>query len=378
MTAIASAELIVELEAAVGDGSLERRIRILRRVTNLFISDSGRLGSSQIEIFDDVMMRLTDRMEVPVLIDLSSALANLAVVPRETALRLASHENPAVAAPLLLRSEALTEADLIAIASNCGQPHLLHIAKRRGLGEALTDILSKHAGKEATRAVAANAGARFSAQGYGTLLIAAERDDVVAESLGLRADLPDEVLRVLLSKASETVRSRLRKAAPPQSGQRIQAALQLIETSRLEETDTSTDFAEAQAAAEALSRIGKLNDSTVNRFAMRRQYPNVVASLSLLSGAGLETLMPLMEEASGEGLIIACRAARLNWQTTLAVLNNRRVPPLSKLELEQAKQMFEMLYVSAAQYTIRFEPPGVAVSKPGSTAGAVAAAGGRR
>jgi hypothetical protein len=56
-------------------------------------------------------------------------------------------------------------------------------------------------------------------------------------------------------------------------------------------------------------------------------------------------------------LIIACRGSRLNWQTTQAVLNNRRVPPLPKEHLEQAREMFEMLYVSAAQYTIRFEMP---------------------
>src|SRR5581483_1288472 len=38
--------------------------------------------------------------------------------------------------------------------------------------------------------------------------------------------------------------------------------------------------------------------------------------------------------------------------------NNRHIPPISTQQLDQAKEIFEMLFVSTAQYTIRFEPPG--------------------
>jgi hypothetical protein len=103
----------------------------------------------------------------------------------------------------------------------------------------------------------------------------------------------------------------------------------------------------------------------------------VIAALSLLSGGSLEVIAALMEEESGSGLIIACRGSRLNWQTTAAVLNNRRVPPLSRDLLDQAKEVFDMLYVSSAQYTIRFEPPEFAASRLAGSA-AKAAAGGRR
>jgi Uncharacterised protein conserved in bacteria (DUF2336) len=131
------------------------------------------------------------------------------------------------------------------------------------------------------------------------------------------------------------------------------------------------DLTEARAAVIALNKTGKLNDSSVNRFAIRREYPNVIAALSLLSGAPVEIIAPLMNEEGGSGLMIACRGSRLNWQTTQAVLNNRRVPPLSKEHLEQAREMFEMLYVSAAQYTVRFEMP----ARPGTEKVATTAGG---
>ena len=140
---------------------------------------------------------------------------------------------------------------------------------------------------------------------------------------------------------------------------------------------TQDDLAEARAAVVVLNHGGKLNDSTVNRFAIRREYPNVIAALSLLSGATVEIITPLMEEDSGSGLLIACRASRLNWQTTMAVINNRRVPPLPTAQLDQAREVFEMLYVSSAQYTIRFEPPQTTTKKPEFDK-PVIAAGGRR
>jgi hypothetical protein len=140
----------------------------------------------------------------------------------------------------------------------------------------------------------------------------------------------------------------------------------------------SDDYTAAKAAIVVLNKRGKLNDSSVNRFAIRREYPNVIAALALLSGATIETIAPLMEEEDGSGLIIACRGSRLNWQTTAAVLNNRRVPPLSKEQLQQAREVFEMLYVSAAQYTIRFEPPVKTAPKCSSGISTAAMAGGLR
>ena len=50
-----------------------------------------------------------------------------------------------------------------------------------------------------------------------------ERDETIAESLGLRPDLPAETLQELLSNASETVRTRLLQAAPTGLKERIQA-----------------------------------------------------------------------------------------------------------------------------------------------------------
>jgi len=380
MEAIASAELIAELEATAKDGAPERRSRILQGVAQLFLSLSaaGSLNPDQVTVFDSVLLRLMERMDPRKLAELSAALAEVASAPQATVRRLARHENASVAAPVLLKSPSLTEADLIDIATHFGQQHLVAISNRPSLNEALTDAILKHAGKEAARVLARNPSAWFSALGFTALLILAERDDHVAESLGSRPDLPTESLKKLLTRTTEVVRTRLLKSASPEVRERVQAVLDREMPAEAPKTAASDDYTAAKAAIVVLNKSGKLNDSSVNRFAIRREYPNVIAALSLLSGATIEIIAPLMEEEDGSGLIIACRGSRLNWQTTTAVLNNRRVPPLTKEQLEQGKQVFETLYVSAAQYTIRFETQVNATSKSGSEVSKVAAAGGNR
>jgi uncharacterized protein (DUF2336 family) len=377
MNALAPADLISELEVAARDGTPERRMRMLRCATELFVASAARLSPGQIDVFDHVLVRLMERVDTPALAELSAALAAVAAPPPVTIQRLAHHENPAVATPVLGKSPRITDPDLIEVVRHRGQQHLVAISGRQPLGEAVTDVILKYAGKDVARLLARNPAARFNSLGYAALLIAAERDDNLAEALASRPDLPPEMLRSLLLRTTATVRARLLKSAPVEVRDKVQAALKSAGVAAPETAAASNDYAEAKAAVVVLNKSGKLNDSSVNRFAIRREYPNVIAALSLLSGGSLEVIAALMEEESGSGLIIACRGSRLNWQTTAAVLNNRRVPPLSRDLLDQAKEVFDMLYVSSAQYTIRFEPPEFAASRLAGSA-AKAAAGGRR
>ena len=63
MTAMASAALLAELDDAINDRSPAGRVEILRQVTNLFLADVDRLNAVQIEVFDDVLVRLIERQK---------------------------------------------------------------------------------------------------------------------------------------------------------------------------------------------------------------------------------------------------------------------------------------------------------------------------
>ena len=67
--------LIRELEDAIRSGSKDKRVDTLRRVTDLFLTDAGRLSDQQITVFDDVLGHLIETSESKARAELSARLA---------------------------------------------------------------------------------------------------------------------------------------------------------------------------------------------------------------------------------------------------------------------------------------------------------------
>ena len=367
MTELAAATLVADLEQAVRYGSSQRRVEMLRKMTDLFLSDADRLSEQQVKVFDDVLVRLMERIQSRTLAQLSDQFADINSAPREVVRKLAFHDEVEVAGPVLARSTRLSERDLVTIASNAGQGHLLAITSRPTLNEAVTDALIKRNDKIVSHALVRNSGARFSDGGYATLVETAGRDDRLAEQLGLRLDIPANLLRDLLSKATAAVRDRLMKLAPPELRERIAAVVQAIADEI--KPAKPIDYTHAQNAVLALNRAGNLTDSAVNRFAIEANYKNVVASIALLSSTPVDAIEPVMNNPRPDGLIVACKASRLSWSTTTMIIRNRpNCPPVPREELEQGRRVFDELSLAAAQRTMRFWSARGAAKKPGAAA----------
>ena len=101
----ASSDLRKELNGAEEDGP-EHDARIFGEVTDLFLSNVGRLGDSQIAAVDGVLAHLVERVEAATVIQLSEALSTIDRAPGQTIRKLAFHEQPQVAAPVLRNSAA--------------------------------------------------------------------------------------------------------------------------------------------------------------------------------------------------------------------------------------------------------------------------------
>jgi uncharacterized protein (DUF2336 family) len=219
---------MAEIEGAARAGSPQQRVHMLRQVTDLFLSAADQLTENQIAVFDDILIRLIDRMEPRTLAQLSATLAASGVSPRQVVRELAYHDEACVAVPVLATSNRLSDHDLIRIASARSVQHLLAIAGRRMLSEAVTDIVLKRGNSIVFHALANNTAARFSGSGYAILIESTDRDETLAHKLGLRADIPADRLCELLSKAPAVVLLRLIKAAPPETRGRISLAIQAI------------------------------------------------------------------------------------------------------------------------------------------------------
>jgi uncharacterized protein (DUF2336 family) len=376
MTAIACAQVIAELENVVRTGPAERRVQILRQVTCLFLASVDRLKEHHVSVYDDVFVRLIECVDARTLAKLSAVLADQTSAPTQAVRRLALHEDATVAVPVLLKSGSIVEKDLVEIAGTRGQQHLLAIAEGKTLSEILTDILLIRGDAHVCRALAKNVGARFSRRGLSKLIGTAERDEETADALVLRSDITAETVCELVSKTTSRVHARLLKVAAPGIRETIAVAIQSMAAAADRKEHEPIDYSEARSTVLALNNAGKLNDSSVNRFAVRGQHTNLIAALSLLAEVAIETVEQLMRESDCCGLLVACRASRLNWQTTLAVIRNcRRTQQIPQREMEQYKEVFDSLFLSTAQRTIRYGSVRDITSNAGSTGNTLATAG---
>src|SRR5690606_5334408 len=110
------ASLIDELESRLQNGSGAERASILRRVTDLFLINAKGASEQQVEVFDEVMSRLIERIEDQILAELSERLAAVDNSPINVVTQLSRHERIEVAGPVLQRSNRLTDIDLVEIA----------------------------------------------------------------------------------------------------------------------------------------------------------------------------------------------------------------------------------------------------------------------
>jgi uncharacterized protein (DUF2336 family) len=352
---MSSHSLMAELEVAVKNGSPEKRVDTLRRITSLFLDESERLNEQQVGVFDDVMVHLIGRIESKALAQLSSELAPVDNAPLEVVRRLSRHDEVAIAGPVLAQSKRLTEHDLIEIASSKSKDHLLAMSGRAQLSEAVTDVLVERGDTKVHHSLAKNFGARFSETGFATLVSKSEGDENLAESLGLRVDISSQLLEQLLVRATDTVRARLLKYAPPENRGRIQLALAHVASEIGQEATRPRDFRTAENDIAEINRNGKLTEALLIEFISAGRFEHVAATLALFCGSTANLIERLIKNVSHDGLIVACKASRLKWPTVRLLLTTRvSHHTLTEAELRDAKNAFLELSQDSAQRSMRF------------------------
>jgi uncharacterized protein (DUF2336 family) len=349
---LAQQSLITELEDAISSGSADRRIDTLRRVCDLFETGASMYSDEQVDLFDDVIGRLAAKIEVKARVELSNRMAPIANAPVNIVKALACDDMIEVAGPVLAQCARLDDEDLIGTARNKSQQHLLAIAQRTSLSEAVTDVLVTRGDREVVHSVAGNDGARFSDAGFGVLVERAGNDDALAQQVGLRADIPRRHFVTLIAKASDTVQKKL-VAANPQAADHIRHVVADIE-GKLKAAQ-SRDYTAARARVEALQQAGKLGESEVHTFAKSGKFEETAVSLALLCGLPVDVVEQAMLDERPDMLLILAKAMGYCWATAkLLLLVRTGGRGASQQDLELALHSFDRLQVSTAQRAVRF------------------------
>jgi uncharacterized protein (DUF2336 family) len=344
-----SAALLSELDAIDG-WPPERWAEILHRVTKFFLNHAEGLKTHQIALFDDVFVRLMDRADRQLLAQISQQLTEAKCTLPKASRRLALNEDESVSLPIL-KSGHLEQALLIEAAQSCGSKQRLAIACRYDVVPSVSEALVRCGDRAVHHALAENRGAKLSEESWARLVQLGESDQALAERLDRRRNIPLPLKRQLHAKLEDT-RMRALNAMPGVMRNQIENT---IATTAISGSSDLPDYAGAHACLVELNRKGKLKDSTINRFVVNGEYTNVIVALALLTGSPIEIIQRLIACSNVDGLVVACRASRLDWATARGIIKHRPDhPPISAEELEKARKTFESFSLSAAQRTVRF------------------------
>jgi uncharacterized protein (DUF2336 family) len=349
-----SLNLIDEIEEAIASASQEKRDTALWRITDMFVSGADTYTEDHVSVFDDVIQRLAATIEKNARAKLSNRLARVSNAPLGVVRTLGADDDIRVAQPVLRHSPRLDDNYLAATAATRSQEHLLAIAQRHALSEAVTDVLVERGDREVVRSVAQNSGARFSNAAFRTLVERSVGDDVLAVHVGTRNDLPRQHLLKLVERASAAVRQKLAAADPAAAGAIRDVIAEIDGTIRAASRRASTDYAAARSEVEALHRAGRLGENEICAFADARKFEETAVGLSLVTGAPIDLVERAMLDDNPDMAVILAKVAGFSWTTAQAILLRAAGRTLSVQDLERALSGFSRLKQTTARSIIAF------------------------
>jgi len=347
--------IIPELEDAFQSGVAEKRIEMLRRVTDLFVSSANAYTEEHVALFDDVIGRLSRGIEAKVRAELSNRLAPVANAPSGVIKALGLDDSIEVAAPVLSQSKRLRDDDLVEIINTKSQSHLLAISAREQIGHVVTDALVERGDQQVVRVVVQNSGARFSKAGFGVLVSRSQQDDILAEAVGLRRDLPPDLFTKLFSEASAAVQKKLAAGNPEQVGD-IRRVLDGIAADAVGSVATDTrDYSAARIAVEALHASKPLDERQVSNFAKQGKFEETAVALQLMGGMPIDTIERMFVGENPDLVLILAKSLGFSWDTTRHImLLCPEAGYWSESKSETYQAHFDKLQASTAQRVVRF------------------------
>ena len=344
-----------DLESLAHEKSSDKRRALLSAISECFFA-SAEHTSTELALYDEVVMLVLDEVEPVARAELAERLADVAVPPRRVLLELAQDEI-VVAEPILARSTALHDSDLERIARSQSQAHLAVIATRATLSERVTDVLVERGDEQVVDTVAGNQGARFSPNGFATLADRAWDNETLLNRLGSRADLPAEITARLVPMISNALAAKLKAAGVDPDEPTLEG---LTEDSRVVLADrlraASKTARPLELIVDHMQRGLTTLDEAVIELADVDASPDVAKLIADRIELRFDTVMRALSAPADDPVALLCRGAGLRGTSYASIVRMRRrrrrapdgapadmLDPYQRIHLETAQRVLRFL-----------------------------------
>jgi uncharacterized protein (DUF2336 family) len=347
--------LIDQLEEVMAGKDIGRRAVMLRRVTDLFVLGSAKLSDEQIALFDGVMCRLVEEIEVAARSTFGHVLATLPDAPPNIIRRLALDDAINVAGPILSHSGRVDDTTLVEGAKTKSQEHLLAISRREALIESVTDILVERGNQQVVLSTAGNLGAAFSEFGYSTLVRRSLSDSDLAACIWSRPEVPRQHLLRLFADASESVKRELTQKDPRKAGLFLEIVAQAINQIQTRTRERSAIHGAANFCVQSLHEADKLDEAQLAEFARSEKFDETIVALSIITDLPVGLVERAFIDDRSEQIIVLAKATGLSWETVKAILLlQAKTKTVSTHKFDRHFETFVQLKTETAKKAISF------------------------
>ena len=343
------------LIALAQEPSSDRRRELLREVTDLFFtSDSGQ-RPTELALFDDVLTQLATDMEQEVRAELAERMADAPGAPHGLIMTLAS-DSALVATPVLRRSPALSDEDLLDVARTRGQNHLRAISGRAFVPEAVSEAIVKRGDDTTLTVLLRNENAALSRAAHEAVVDRAAANPDLQEAVIDRHALPPDLLNELYFVVEARLRDRILERNAELNPAELEAALS-VGRKRIAARDGAlpADYAAAETAIAKLKSAGDIGPAALAGFLRNGEQTKFLVALSELADVDFHTAKRILEKRELDALAIVCKAAgfdRALFLTFAILVLDREADAMGRAR--EYGQLYADLTRDAASRTMRF------------------------
>jgi len=244
---------------------------------------------------------------------LAVTLKNSPKLPREIAIKL-SADIESIAVPILTYSPVFTDDDLVEVLKSRAAAKAVAVAKRVSVSDHVARAIIRFGDSYAVAEVAANDGALISEETASNILDIYKNDDLIAESMISRRDLPPKIVEKMITLVSEEMVTKLTKRHAVPVDIAIDLALRSRERAIVDFVDQSWVTKDLKGLVAHIYLNGRLTTSLLVRAICSGQMRFTEHGLAILSGVSLQKAVLMIHDGGPFGLKALCTRAGLNEQ----------------------------------------------------------------
>ena len=299
-----SSEHLLKLAKSKSAGS---KHLLMENISDLFLSDSGRLSEHERVLMNDIMVKLLKDVETKIRKALAERLAESEEMSFELVALLAN-DTIDVAHPILSKSTLLQDEQLIEIIRNRTDSHRMSIAIRAHISTQVSDQLVEHGNEDVLEALIKNENAEISELSMNYLVDESRTVDRFQEPLLNRNDIPFELAHKMYWWVSAALRGKIITDFDIDETA-LDDALEMVTMNiASKHNDKDNVMNKAIKLVKALADDRKLNAQFIITSLRQEKINLAVAGLAELSGLSVNLMWRIIREKTDESLAVVARA----------------------------------------------------------------------